>query len=76
MWIIIGALVICETIEVPVVKYQAENLKNNMSFLIWFLSDVNGILYLAMMNVYLVLIVGFISYFTIVPNRKLDIAVF
>lgn len=77
MRIMVGALVVCETTEVPVVKYQAENPKNNMSFSIWLSSDdVNGLLYLAMMNVYPALIVGFASRLTTVPNRKLHTAAF
>ncbi len=68
MRIIVRPFVVCETIEVPVIKYQAENPKNQMSFSIWFLSDNDGLLYLAMKNVYPALIVGFTSCLTTVPN--------
>ena len=77
MRIMVGALAVCETTEIPVVKYHAENPENNMSFSIWFSSDyVDGLLYLAMINVYLALIIGFASRLITVPNRKLHIAAF
>ena len=60
MRIMVGALAVYETTEVPVIKYQAENPKNQMNFSIWFLSNDDGLLYLAMKNdVYPALIVGF-----------------
>lgn len=77
MWIMVGVPAVCETMEILVVKYYAENLKNNMSFLIWFLNDdVDSLLYLAMMNVYLALIVKFVLHLTTVSNRKLHTAAF
>ena len=77
MQIMVGALAICETMEIPVVKYYGENPKNNMSFSIWFLpDDVDSFLYLAMMNVYSALIVGFVSRLITMLNRKLHIAAF
>lgn len=77
MQIMVGALVICKTTEIPIVKYQVENLQNQMNFSIWFLFDtVNSLLYLVMKNVYRVLIVGFVSRLTIVENRKLHTAAF
>ncbi len=76
MQIMIGALAVCEITEVPVVKYQAENPKNQMSFSIWFSSNDDGLLYLAMKNVYPALIVGFALRLTTVPNRKLHTATF
>ncbi len=76
MRIMVRALAVCETTEVPVVKYQAENPKNQMSFLIWFSSDDDGLLYLAMKNIYPALIVRFVLHLTIVPNRKLHTAAF
>lgn len=48
-----------------------------MSFLIWFsFDDIDDLLYLAMMNVYPTLIVGFVLHFTTVQNRKLHTAAF
>lgn len=77
MQIMVWALAVCETTEIPVVKYHAENPENNISFSIWFLSDdVDGFLYLAMINIYPALIVGFTSYLTIVFNRKLHTTAF
>ncbi len=72
----VGALAVYETTEVPVVKYQAENPKNQMSFSIWFLSNDNGLLDLAMKNIYPTLIVGFASRLITMPNRKLYTAIF
>ena len=75
--IIVGALAICETTEIPVVKYYTENPENNMSFSVWFFSDdVDGLLYLTMINIYLALIVGFALRLTTVPNWKLHTAAF
>lgn len=68
MQIIIKALAIYKTIEVSVVKYQAKNLKNQINFSIQFLSNNDGLLYLAIKNVYLALIVGFVSYLIFVSN--------
>ena len=76
MRIMVGALAVCETTEVEVVKYQAENPKNQMNFSIWFSSNDDGLLYLAMKNVFPALIVGFASRLTTVPNRKLHTAAF
>lgn len=71
------ALAVFETTEIPVVKYYVENPENNMSFSIWFLfDDVDGLLYLAMINVYLVLIVGLALRLITVSNRKLHTALF
>ena len=72
----IAALAVCETTEVLVIKYQAENPKIQMNFSIWFLSDDDCLLYLVMKNVFPVLIVGFASRLTTVPNRKLYITAF
>ena len=48
-----------------------------MSFSIWFSSNnVDGLLYLAMMNIYPALIVGFALRLTTVPNWKLHTAAF
>lgn len=77
MRIMVGALAVCETTEIPVVKYHTENPENNISFSIWFSSDdIDGLLYLAMINIYPALIVGFASHLTIVSNRKLHTAAF
>lgn len=77
MRIIVGALAVYETTEILVVKYHAENPENNMSFSIMFLSDdVDDLLYLAMINIYPTLIVGFALYLTTVSNWKLHTAVF
>lgn len=77
MRIMVGAVAVCETTEIPVVKYHIENPEKNMSFSIWFLSNnVNGPLYLAIMNVYPALIVSFASRLTSVSNRKLHTATF
>ena len=73
----VGGLAVCETLEIPVVKYFTENLENNMSFSIWFLSNnVNDLLYLAMRNVYPTFILGFTLRLITVLNRKLHIAAF
>lgn len=77
MRIIVGALAVCETTEILIIKYHAENLENNMSFSIWFSSnDIDGLLYLAIMNVYPTLIVGFALRLTTMSNRKLHTATF
>ena len=77
MRIMVEALAVCKTTEIPVVKYHAKNLKNNRSFLIWFSSDnIDGLLYLAMINIYPTFIVGFASRLTIVSNQKLHTAAF
>lgn len=47
-----------------------------MNFSIWFLSNVDNLLYLAMKNVYPVLIIGFVSCITTMVNRKLYTAAF
>lgn len=74
--IMLGALVIYKTTEVPIVKYQAKNPKNQMSFSIWFLSNNDGLLYWAMKNVYPVFIVRFPLRLTTVSNWKLHITAF
>ena len=77
MRIMVEALAVCETMEIPVVKYHTGNPKNNMSFLIWFLSDdVDSLLYLAMINLYPAFIVRFALRLRIVPNWKLHTTVF
>lgn len=60
MRIIVGELAVYKTTEILIVKYHAENPKNNMSFSLWFLSDnVSGLLYLAIINVYPAFIIEF-----------------
>lgn len=48
-----------------------ENSKNQMNFSIWFWFNDNGLLYLAMKNIYPALIIGIALRFTTMPNRKL-----
>ncbi len=69
--IMVETLAVCETTEVLVIKYQAENPKSQMSFSIWFLSNDDSLLYLAMKNIYSTLIVRFALHFIPLPNRKL-----
>lgn len=72
MRIMVGAFAVCETMEIPVIKYYAKNPENNMSFSIWFLSnDIDGLLYLLIINIYPALIVGFVLHLTTVSTRKL-----
>lgn len=56
----IGALTVCEITKILVVKYRAKNLENNIGFSILFFSNnINGVLYLAMMNKYFALSIRF-----------------
>ena len=63
-----GVLAVCETMEISVIKYQAENPRNQMNFSIWFLSNDDDLLYFRMKNVFPSLIVGFASRLTTMPN--------
>ncbi len=51
MQIILEAFVVCETTKVLLIKYQIENPKNQMRFLIWFSSDDDGLFYLAIKSI-------------------------
>lgn len=74
--IMIGALAVCKITKVLVIKYQAENLKNQINFSIWFFSNDDGLLYLAMKNIFPALIIRFALRLTIVLNWKLHTVAF
>lgn len=77
LWIMIRAVAMYDTIKVLVIKYQAENPKNQMNFSIQFSSDtIDSLLYLAIKNIHLILIVGFASRFITIRNQKLYTATF
>lgn len=46
------------------------------NLMITILNNINGLLYLVIINVYLVLIIGFALCFTTMPNKKLYIKAF
>lgn len=71
IWIMVRALAVCETMEILVIKYQAENPKIQPDE-----NDIQGFLYLAMKNIYLAFIVGFALCFIILLNQKLEITAF
>lgn len=63
--------------QVLVSKYKAENPNNQLNFSIEFsFDDISKLLYLAILNVYRALIVGFVLQLTIISNRKLHIMSF
>lgn len=76
MCIMVKALAVCKIIEILVIKYQVENPKTQISFSIYFLSNNDGLLYLVIKNIFLILIIGFALYLINVPNRKLYTVIF
>lgn len=77
MQIMVRALAVCEIMQIPISKYQAKNLKNQINISIQFLfDDVSGFLYLAIKNVYAALIIRFASRLIIMSNRKIHTTLF
>ena len=64
-----GAMAFCKITGYKRIKYKTTDPKKDVSLMIWFKSDYpQGILYKTMENVYLLLVVGFLSRLTIVFN--------
>ncbi len=77
MRFVAGALAVCEITSHNIVQYKTTDPKKDLGWSKWFKSDhVAGILYNAIQNVYLALIVGFASRMVTVNNRKLHTAAF
>lgn len=74
---IVKTFSVCKTIKILIIKDYIENIKNDMGFSIKFLfNNVNSLLYLIIINVYLALIIKFALCLIIPPNLNLYIAVF